>query len=239
MKQNIPTHVGIIVDGNGRWATERGLSRSMGHLEGSNTLWKVAEHILNKGVKVLSVFVFSTENFKRSKEEVDYLMKLFIKMFTTKYKELKKKNIKVIFSGRTDNLPPRVIDAMKIMEEETKNNSHIFNVCLGYGGKQEIIDAVKKIVDSKIDIDTIDTDTFKKYLYNDLPDIDLLIRTSGEMRISNFMLYQLAYAELFFSKTYWPDFTPKEFDEILEDYAKRHRRFGGYNQMIDKDKNKL
>lgn len=226
MKDNIPVHIGIIMDGNGRWATKQNLSRSMGHLEGSKTLIKVAEHILKKGVKVLSVFAFSTENFNRPKEEVDYLMNLFVKTFKTYFKRLQKNNIKVLFSGRKDNLPSKVINVMKKLEDDTINNKYIFNICLNYGGQSEIVDAVKKIIDSKIDISTINTENFKRYLYNDLPDIDLLIRTSGELRISNFMLYQLAYAELTFVKKYWPDFTSNDFDKILVKYSRRHRRFG-------------
>lgn len=224
---NIPSHVAIILDGNGRWATERGLSRSAGHLEGSKTLTKMAEYIFKKGVKVLSVFAFSTENFKRNKEEVDYLMDLFVKMFTSQFKRLKKENIKVIFSGRRDNLLPKVIKAMETLERDTFNNEYIFNICLNYGGQAEIVDAFKKIIKSNVDINTINCDTFKHYLYNDLPDIDLVIRTSGEERISNFMIYQMAYAELYFTDTYWPAFNGIEFDKAVEAFNNRNRRFGG------------
>ncbi len=226
-ENNIPNHVAIILDGNGRWATERGLSRSEGHLEGSKTLIKMTEYVFKKGVKVLSVFAFSTENFKRSKEEVEYLMNLFVKMFKSKLKRLKKANIKVVFSGRIENLKTKVIEAMRILEEETANNQYVFNICLNYGGQTEIVDAVKKIVKEKIDIDTLNTDTFKHYLYNDLPDVDLVIRTSGEERISNFMIYQMAYAELYFTKTYWPSFNEDDFDKAITAFNKRSRRFGG------------
>lgn len=229
---NIPNHVAIIMDGNGRWATKRGLNRSLGHLEGSKTLEKTGLYILKKGVKILSVFAFSTENFKRSKEEVDYLMDLFIEMFTKKCKSFHKNNIKVIFSGRKHPLRDDVLLAMKKIEEDTKNNSEgILNICLNYGGQEELIDASCKIAEDykegKLDLSTLNKETFAKYLYNNLPPIDLLIRTSGEYRVSNFMLYQMAYSEIVFPKTLFPDFTKKEFDKALEEYQGRNRRFGG------------
>jgi undecaprenyl diphosphate synthase len=224
---NVPNHLAIILDGNGRWATEHGLSRSEGHLEGSKTLIKMAEYIFKRGVKVLSVFAFSTENFKRNKEEVDYLMNLFIKMFNSQFKKLKKENIKVIFSGRKDNLPSKVVKAMEALENETIDNEYIFNICLNYGGQSEIVDAVKRIINDNIDINTLNTDTFKQYFYHDLPDIDLVIRTSGEERISNFMIYQLAYAELYFTDTYWPAFDEAEFEKAVTSFNNRERRFGG------------
>lgn len=231
-KINVPCHVAIIMDGNGRWATSRGLNRSAGHLEGSKTLEKTGLYILKRGVKVLSVFAFSTENFKRSDEEVNYLMNLFIEMFTKKCKSFKKNNIKVIFSGRKHPLRADVLSAMAKIEEDTKNNDGgILNICLNYGGCEELIDASCKIAEEyksgDLDLTTLNKETFAKYLYNDLPPIDLLIRTSGEYRISNFMLYQMAYSEMFFTKTLFPDFKEKEFDLALEDFNKRNRRFGG------------
>lgn len=233
-KIKIPYHIGIIVDGNGRWAKEKGLSRSMGHLEGSKTLRRISLYAFEKGVKVLSAFVFSTENFKRSKEEVDYLMNLFVKEFGTNFKIFKEKNIKVVFSGEKKGLPNDVQKVIAKMERETINNdAGIFNVCINYGGRKEIVETSKKlaqmVVDEKIKIEDISEELFKKNLYYDLPDIDLLIRTSGEIRLSNFMLYQLSYAELYFPKTYFPDFLEKEFDLALEEYTKRDRRYGGIN----------
>ena len=228
----VPAHVAIIMDGNGRWAQSRGLKRSAGHLEGSKTLEKTGLYIFNKGVKVLSVFAFSTENFKRSNEEVDYLMNLFIEMFTKKCKMFKKNNIKIIFSGRCHPLRSDVVEAMRRIEEDTKdNNKGILNICLNYGGQEELIDASRKIAldykEGKLDLDTLNKETFAKYLYNDLPPIDLLIRTSGEYRVSNFMLYQMAYSEIVFPKVLFPDFKEKEFDMALEEFNNRHRRFGG------------
>lgn len=223
----VPNHVAIIMDGNGRWATARGLSRSQGHLQGAKTLINVVEKMFDKGVNVLSVFALSTENFKRSKEEINYLMNLFVIMFKTNLKRLKENNVKVIFSGRKENLPTKVIKAMEKLSDATKDNKYIFNICLNYGGQCEIVDACKKIISSNTDIEKIDTDTFKKFLYQDLPDIDLVIRTSGESRISNFMLYQMAYAEIYFTNTLWPDFSDKDIDLAIEEFNKRERRFGG------------
>jgi undecaprenyl diphosphate synthase len=227
MENKIPNHLAIILDGNGRWATSKGLSRSMGHLEGFKNLIRMTEVIFNKGVQVLSVFTFSTENFKRSKEEVDYIMNLFVTKFKAQLKRLMKNNIKVIFSGKKEGTPLDVLNAMGDMTEKTKNNKYILNMCFNYGGQSEIVDSIKKIINSKVDINTIDTNTFKHYLYNELPDIDLVIRTSGEMRISNFMLYQMAYAELFFTNTYWPDFNELDLNEAIESFNKRERRYGG------------
>lgn len=224
----IPKHVAIIMDGNGRWATKRGLNRSMGHLEGSKTLDKLALYAMDKGIKVLSVYAFSTDNFKRSEEEVNYLMNLFIDKFTKKSKKIINKGIKVVFSGRKINLREDVINAMESITNSTKNNTKgILNICLNYGGQEEIVDAIKYIVDNKIDINTIDKNTLYKYMYQDLPPIDLLIRTSGEERVSNFMMYQMSYAEFYFTKTLFPDFKKKELDKAILAYNKRDIRLGG------------
>ncbi len=228
MKNNIPTHVAIILDGNGRWATRQGKKRTEGHYAGYQRLKKTGLYILNKGIKYLSVFAFSTENFKRSEEEVNYLMNLFVDGFKSDTDFFVKNNIKVLFSGREKPLSNKVLKVMKTLEEKTKDcTGGIFNICLNYGGQSEIVDAVKKIVDSKVDLDKIDTESFYKYLYNDLPPVDFMIRTSGELRISNFMLYSLAYAELYFTKVCFPDFDEKEFDKALEEYQKRHITKGG------------
>lgn len=227
----IPNHVAIIMDGNGRWATNRGLKRSEGHKEGSKTLEKVAIHAINKGVKVLSVYAFSTDNFKRTKEEVDYLMNLFLKGFKSSIKEFNKNNIKVVFSGRKEPLSDKVYESMKSLEKETLNNTGgILNICLNYGGQTEIVDTTKKLIndvlDGKLKTEDITPEIFMKNLYNDLPPMDFLIRTSGEIRVSNFMLFSLAYAEMYFPLTYFPDFKESEFDKALEEYTKRDRRFG-------------
>lgn len=225
-------HLAIIMDGNGRWAKQRGLKRSLGHKEGSKTLEKLCLHLAETDVKYLSVFAFSTENFKRDKEEVDYLMDLFITMFKKEFKKLKEKGVKVVFSGRRNPLRQDVLDSMDKITEETKdNNKLVLNVCLNYGGHSEIVDATKKIcndiLEKKIEIDDINEILMEEYLYQKLPPIDLLIRTSGEYRISNFMLWQMSYSEFYFTKTLFPDFTEEELDEIIEAYYHRDRKFGG------------
>ena len=227
MKNKIPTHVGIIMDGNGRWATRQGLKRTDGHYAGYKRLKQTALHILSKGVKVLSVFAFSTENFGRSEEEVSYLMSLFVKAFKSDKKFFIKNNIKVVFSGRHEPLSDEVWNVMREIEESTKDcTGGVFNFCINYGGQSEIVDASKTIAklykEDKISLDEIDTNTFYKYLYNDLPPIDLMIRTSGEVRISNFMLYSISYAELYFTSTCFPDFDENEFDKALLDYQNRN-----------------
>ena len=225
-------HLGIIVDGNGRWAKERGLSRSEGHKAGAEALRKIILYLSReKLVNYLSLYVFSTENFARPKDEVNYLMELFMKWFTTVKKEYRKENIKIYFSGRPEYLKPNIVEAMNTLESETANNDGmVVNFCLSYGGRAEIVDATKKIcqevLNGNIAIDDIDENLFGKNLYHELPDVDFLIRTSGENRISNFMLWQISYAEFYFPKTYFPDFTPEELDKALEEYAKRDRRFG-------------
>lgn len=227
MQKVIPNHVAIILDGNGRWAAKRGLPRSAGHLQGSKTLKTLVKHIFKKGVKVFSVFAFSTENFNRDYVEVDYLMSLFLSTFKKEFNDLAKENIKIVFSGSCANLSPEIITAMVRLEESSKNNEYIFNICLNYGGRLEIVDAVKKIIDKKVSAKEITVDSFKKYLYNDLPDIDLMIRTGGNKRISNFMLYLLSYAELYFTDIYFPDFKVAELDKALTYFNTCERRFGG------------
>lgn len=229
--QKIPNHVGIILDGNGRWAESRGLKRSEGHKEGFETLKILAKYAFKRGVKVLSVFAFSTENFNRSKEEVDYLMNLFLKGFKGSINEFNKNNIKVVFSGRKEPLSDKVYKSMKELELSTSSNTGgILNICLNYGGQAEIIDTTKKLIndvlDGKLKTEDITPEIFMKNLYNVLPPMDFLIRTSGEIRVSNFMLFSLAYAEMYFPDTYFPDFKESEFDKALEEYAKRDRRFG-------------
>ena len=228
----IPHHVAIIMDGNGRWAEKRGLKRTKGHQKGAETLKKISEYIFDKKVKILSVFAFSTENWKRDKEEVDYLMDLFLKSFKDNFDSLKKKGVKIIFSGVKYKLSDKVINAMNKMMKETENNANgIFNICLNYGGRIEIVEATKKIctdvLNNKISIDDITEECYNKYLFNDLEPIDLMIRTSGEYRLSNFMLWQMAYSELYFTNALWPDFDEKEFDNALDVYNNRERRFGG------------
>ena len=230
----IPNHLGIIVDGNGRWAKLHGKIRSLGHKAGFERLESIVKYAASKGIKYLSLFVFSTENFKRSKEEVDYLMNLFNNKLKKMVKKFNKENIKVVFSGRRYPLEDRVYSAMEEMTNLTKDNTGMLvNFCLNYGGHAEIIDATKKIAEDvlngKINIDEINDEMFNHYLYQDLPNMDFLIRTSGEVRVSNFMLWQMAYAEMYFPSTYFPDFDINCFDEAILAYNKRDRRFGSIN----------
>lgn len=225
-------HLGIIVDGNGRWAQKRGKSRSEGHKAGAEALKEIILYISEENIAdYLSLYVFSTENFNRSSEEVNYLMDLFMKWFNVASKEYKDANIKVLFSKNDSFLKKEVLDSIKILEEETKDNTGlVVNFCLSYGGRQEIVDATKsiasKVLDGLVSIDDINEELFSKNLYHELPDVDFLIRTSGENRISNFMLWQISYAEFYFPDTYFPDFTPKMLEDALDVFDKRDRRFG-------------
>ncbi len=227
----LPKHIGIIMDGNGRWATKRGLKRSLGHKAGAENLEKLLDHIYNLGIKYVSIYAFSTENFKREKSEVDYLMDLFVKMFTAKKKIFIKNELKVLFSGRRDNLRDDVREGIIKLEEVTKDFKRgVLNICLNYGGRYEIIDMVKKVAglvkEDKLDIESINEDLVNKYMYQELPPLDFVIRTSGEQRISNFMLWQASYAEYYFPETLFPDFNVDEFDKAIDEYNNRHRRFG-------------
>lgn len=232
MTNNMPNHVAIIMDGNGRWATRQGKKRTEGHYAGYKRLRQTALYILSKGVKYLSVFAFSTENFKRSEEEVGYLMGLFVKAFRAEMNFFVEHNVKVLVSGRRDNLNKDVLEAINDLTETSKNcTGGTFNICLNYAGQAEIVDACKKISqlykENEIDLDKLDEVEFYKYLYNYLPPVDLLIRTSGELRISNYMLYSIAYAELYFTDICFPDFDEHEFDKALESYQKRNITKGG------------
>ena len=230
----VPNHVAIIMDGNGSWATKKGLERSAGHLEGSKTLEKILFHAMDMGINVLSVYAFSVDNFKRDKKEVDYLMKLVVKFLRSKIDKINKRNIKVLVSGRKENLNKEVIDAIEKIEESTKDNDKgILNICLNYGGQEEIIDGAIKLacdINQGLDISSFKREDFRKYLYHDLPEVDLLIRTGGEQRLSNFMLYQLSYTEFYFTNTLFPDFDKSEFNKALFMYENRDRRFGGIHE---------
>lgn len=221
----MPNHIGIIMDGNRRWAKEKKKKTIEGHLAGANRIISLAKYIFDKGVKYLSIYAFSTENFNRSAEEVSYLMGLIIKFFNERVNELHDYNIKIVVSGLRDNLSKEVLKCIDNVVDLTKDNTGgVLNVCLNYGGRREIVDAVNKIEEANV---SITEETFGRYLYNDLPDLDYVIRTSGEERISNFMLWQISYAEFYFPKVYFPDFDEKEFDKALEIYNNRNRRFGG------------
>lgn len=232
MEKIYPEHVAIILDGNRRWAKRQGLPQLKGHQRGFENIRELVPYIIDKGVKYLSVFAFSTENFKRTEEEVKYLMDLFVDMFKKECDNIHKEDIKIVISGRRENLRPDVLEAIDYITEKTKDNKRgVFNVCLNYGGQQEIADGTKRIVEDvqagKISIDDIDENLLYKYMYNELPPIDLLIRTSGEERISNFMIYSLSYAEMYFPEVCFPAFDKDEFEKAIDVYNSRERRFGG------------
>ena len=229
---NIPNHVAIILDGNRRWAKKRGMKPQEGHYKGFTNLENLADYVFSRGVKVLSVYAFSTENFSRAKDEVDYLMDLFAVAFKKYFERQNKKNVRIVFSGRREPLPSKVLKMIDEVTEKTKDNTGpIFNICVNYGGRPEIIDTTKKLCEmvksGEISIDDIDEEMFSKNLYQDLPPIDLMIRTSGEVRLSNFLLWQNAYAEFYFPEVEFPGFNEEEFDKALEVFDKRNRRFGG------------
>lgn len=224
----IPNHVAIIMDGNRRWADERNLSKNEGHAHGYERMCQVPDWFFDRGVKIVSFFAFSTENWNRSSEEVNYLMKLIKMALEERKEEFKEKKYKVLISGRIEELPGDLPEAcLQIMDETKQNHKGIINICLNYGGRAEIVDAVKKIIKNNIDLEQIHEGMLKKYLYQpDLPDPDMIIRTSGEQRLSGLLLWQSAYSELFFLKKYWPEFEKDDVDLIINEYNKRERRFG-------------
>lgn len=226
MEKQIPNHIAIIMDGNGRWAKKRGLPRTFGHKEGAVALRKIITHAAKIGVKYLTVYAFSTENWKRSQDEVNALMFLFKNYIKNEEKNIMENNIRFMVSGRRENVSKSLLEAIDNLQEKSKNNSGLtFNIAFNYGGRAEILDAVNRILRSGRT--EITEEEFSKYLYNNIPDPELLIRTSGELRISNFLLWQIAYSEIYITDTLWPDFDEKELDKAIESYNKRERRFGG------------
>lgn len=230
MEKKTPEHIAIIMDGNGRWAKRRGLARSFGHMEGAKALRRIIEYLPKINVKYLTVYAFSTENWNRSEDEVSTLMSLFLKYIKSEKKSMMKNGIRFFVSGRKNNVPENLLKEIDKLQEETKNNQNlILNIAFNYGGRAEIIDAINKILENNEK--NIDEENFKKYLYNDFPDPDLVIRTSGECRISNFLLWQIAYSELYITDVLWPDFNEKEIDKAIESYNQRERRFGGLSNV--------
>lgn len=233
MAQDVPKHIAIILDGNGRWAKKYKMPRTYGHKRGAENLRKIALFANEIGVEALSVYAFSTENWSRPKDEIDYLMDL-PSIFENEYKgAFKEMDIRVIFSGRRDRFPKEVQELIERVEEKSKNRKRmVLNICFDYGSKYEIAEAIKDIVgevqNEKMMVDDINESTIDRFLYTkELPKLDLLIRTSGEQRLSNFMLVQSAYAEFYFTKTYWPAFHEKNLLKAIQDYQKRNRRYGG------------
>lgn len=227
-KNSLPQHIGIMIDGNRRWAKAKKIPSFLGHKKGIERVVEIIDYAFKKNIKVLTLYGFSTENWKRSKEEVDYLMALFTE-FARKYApSFKKKGIQFRHLGNIEKLPKTLQKEIKKAQKLTKNNNKMFlNIALSYGGRDEIIRAVKKIIKKKISVEKINEKIIMDHLdTKGLPEVDLIIRTSGEMRLSNFLPFQGTYAELYFPKVYWPDFNKKQFDLALKEFQKRQRRFG-------------
>jgi undecaprenyl diphosphate synthase len=221
--------VAIILDGNGRWAKRRGLPTAAGHRAGARTVRRVVEAAIDVGIQDLSVFAFSTENWSRPPDEVDALMEIFAETIERELPDLAEQGVRVRFIGRRDRAPEELLRRMGAMEDRTELNMRInLWVAFDYGGRAELVEATRRIVDSGVEADEIDENVFAANLYApELPDPDLLIRTSGEVRISNFLLWQVAYTELVFVDKLWPDFGERELRAALAEYASRRRRFGG------------
>ena len=232
-KNKVPQHLAIIMDGNGRWAEKKGLPRSAGHREGAKAVKKVIANCLNFNIPILTLFAFSTENWKRPKKEIMYLIKLLERVLSKEKAYLIRNNIKINFLGRLNDLPNSLNEKMNELCESTKkNNRLILNIAINYGGRAEIIDAIKsitmKIVEKKLNIEEINENTIRDNLYTqNLPDPDLLIRTAGEMRISNFMIWQIAYTEFWVTPIFWPDFGENNLIEAIINFQKRVRKYGG------------
>ena len=227
LKKN-PKHIAIIMDGNRRWAKENGLVSFKGHRQGLKKLKEVIKWCKDRGIKILTFYAFSTENWQRSKKEVDFLMRLFNTFLTKELKTLEKERIKLIVIGDKNNLPEHLKKKAENAEGLTRKNKNLTLImAISYGGRAEIAEAVKKIILKKIPVDKIDIRQIEKHLYTaGIPDPDLIIRTGGWQRLSNFLTWQSAYAELCFFEKYWPDFTEKDLDESLEDFSRRKRNFG-------------
>ncbi|GGE25244.1 isoprenyl transferase [Marinithermofilum abyssi] len=231
-KGPLPKHVAIIMDGNGRWAKKRGMPRIAGHRQGMITVRHITRAADDLGIQALTLYSFSTENWKRPKDEVNYLMGLPAEFLRTDLDELVERNIQVRMLGEEEQLPSHTLDAISKFKEATKENTGmVLSFALNYGARREITEAVRRIIDEvksgKLDKEQIDEELISRHLYTaELPDPDLMIRTSGEIRISNFMLWQLAYSELYFTDVQWPDFSQEMFFEAIEDFQRRSRRYG-------------
>lgn len=225
---SVPCHLGIIIDGNRRWARERGLPDFEGHRRGLKKVKEIARWCKKRGIKILTVYAFSTENWERKKKEVNALMGLLKLILVNDVKELHQEGMKFHVLGQRERLSKSIQEAIKKAEELTKNNKEgILNLAISYGGRTEIAEAVKKIIGKKTPADRISEEVISENLNTaGLPDPDLIVRTGGEQRLSNFLLWQAAYAEIRFLNIYWPDFTEKDLDKVLKDYAQCQRRFG-------------
>lgn len=236
--ENLPQHLAIIMDGNGRWAKQKGLLRALGHENGTKSVRTTVETCAKLGIKNLTLYAFSTENWNRPKLEVDTLMKLLVSSLRKELKTLQENDIRLNSIGNLSKMPKSILKELNEVIEKTKNNSRMtLTLALSYGSREELLNVVKNISDKVknniISIDAIDESIINEHLYtHNLPDVDLLIRTSGEHRISNFLLWQIAYAELFFTDVLWPDFTEEHLYEAIISYQKRERRFGKTSEQI-------
>jgi undecaprenyl diphosphate synthase len=228
----IPAHIAIIMDGNARWARSKNLPLAIGHKNGAENIRKIAESCIEIGVKNLTIYAFSSENWERPQDEVNYLLKLLNEYLEKEAKPLMEKDVKIVISGNLERLSGSIKSKVSAIQDQTKNHRTLtLNVAFSYGSRQEIVDAAKKIAiavsQGKISANEINAEVFSKNLYNpEIPDPDLLIRTAGDFRLSNFLLWQLAYTELHFTKTYWPDFGKKDLLQAISDFNKRERRYG-------------
>ncbi len=228
----IPSHIAIIMDGNARWAKSKNLPLAIGHKTGSENVKKIAESCAELGVKYLTIYAFSSENWDRPKEEVDYLMKLLNEYLDKETKPLIEKGMRIVISGNLQRLSTEIREKISSLEERTKNNKSLtLNVAFSYGSRQELVDATKKIAlavsEGKISVSDISENLVAKNLYHpEIPDPDLLIRTAGDIRLSNFLLWQLAYAEFYFTKVFWPDFSKQDLLSAIYEFNKRERRYG-------------
>lgn len=231
--KNVPVHVACVMDGNGRWAAQRGLPRTAGHQQGEKALSAVVEGAIAAGVEWLTVYAFSTENWSRPTDEVGFLMQFNEDVIARQAESLNQQDVRLIFAGRhgmpvPESLAKKFDEAMELTKDNTRLN---FTVAFNYGGRAEIVDAVRSLLEAGAKTEDIDEEAISSHLYvKGMPDVDLLIRTSNELRISNFLLWQVAYSELYFTDTLWPDFGREELDAALAEYARRNRRFGGLNE---------
>ena len=238
-KNNLPNHIAIIMDGNGRWAAKKGLERIFGHNSGVESVQEIVEESLNLEIPYLTLYAFSTDNWSRPQDEIGTLMNLLVKSLRSEFDKLIKNNICLNTIGDLSALPEVVQNEVKRVSEKTKNNNKmVLTIALSYGAREEIEYVVKKIAsevkNNTISIENVDQSIINNHLYTrNLPDVDLLIRTSGEQRVSNFLLWQIAYAELYFTNVYWPDFGKKDLYEALLNYQNRERRFGKTSDQIN------
>jgi undecaprenyl diphosphate synthase len=225
----VPQHIGFIVDGNRRWAKQRGLPTFQGHVAGYKAVHEVTRACFDSGVKYVSAYIFSTENWKRGEDEVGNLMKLVLKIATDDLHIFQENNIRIKIIGSRDRLDKKVLKAVENVERETAGNDRgTLAICFNYGGQQEIADACKKIVQEGVQADDVTPELIEQHLYAaEVPPIDIIVRTSGEQRLSNFMLWRAAYSEFLFLEKFWPDMTKDDVAGILEEYSRRSRRFGG------------